>query len=782
MNRIKFLFLVTFILLSQSLFAQSEQSYNIRGIVQDEVTQQSLIGALVYVVDYENQSTTTDENGEFTIEALPLGRHSLHVSYLGYIAFVSNIEIKSGKELVLNIAMKEDLKSLDEVVITSRAEKSKPINSLAYASTRTFSVEESSKFAGAVDDPARMAQSFAGVVPTDDGSNYVSIRGNHPSGLLYRMEGIDIPNPNHFGDVASSGGGVSVLSSQMMANSDFSTGAFSAEYGNALGGIFDLKLRKGNNSKTEYTFKAGFLGIEAAIEGPFSKKYKGSYLINYRYSTLSLIDKLGVDLTGVINYSDLSYHINLPLNKAGHFSLFGINGWSDQGIDETLEDIDVEKGALDHRFDGKFLSNMSVNGAKYTVSTSKNGFLSAILAYSTTKNGYSEDVNTEFRDYTFFSKFNLDNKVNKLSGALSYTQKINPNLVLKSGFFYDKMGYQTLYNEYYNPNEFTNIINHSDNTSMVRAYSQMQYQFNEKWLSNFGIHYANFLLNNKQVIEPRGNIQYTINQKSNIAIAYGRHSQVQPLVVYFIKGEDGKLVNQDLDFTKAHHLVLTYNYDINTHTRVKSEIYYQHLEDIAVGTGENSNFAMVNQQYFFPDFALVNEGKGKNIGIELTLERFLENNWYYIITGSLFDAKYKTPTTEWVNTRYNSRYTSVVTIGKEWVIGKTKRNTLGFNIKNAVVGGQWDTPIDRTASQLVKEEVRDEERPFSVQLRDYYKLDLGVKYKRNKKKFTSTLSLDIMNATNNKNVGGVSYDIQNDKLNEWTMMPFVPVLAYKIEF
>ena len=310
----------------------------------------------------------------------------------------------------------------------------------------------------------------------------------------------------------------------------------------------------------------------------------------------------------------------------------------------------------------------------------------------------------------------------------------------------------------------------------------MQYRINNKWSSNFGIHYANFLLNNKQVVEPRGNIQYTINQRSNIALAYGRHSQVQPLIVYFLKGEEGNLVNKDLDFTKAHHLVLTYNFEINTHTRIKSELYYQHLRDLAVGQGENSNFAMVNQQYFIPDFALVNEGKGKNMGVELTLERFLHNNWYYIVTASVFDAKYKTPTTEWLNTRYNAQYSSVVTIGKEWVVGKSKRNTLGFNIKNAIVGGQWDTPIDRAASQLAKEEIRDESKPFSVQLRDYYKLDVSVKYKRNKKKFTSTLSLDLMNATNSRNVGGITYDIQNDKMNEWTMMPFVPVLAYKVEF
>ncbi|MBK9736373.1 MAG: TonB-dependent receptor [Saprospiraceae bacterium] len=782
MNRIKVLMIVVLTSMGQILLSQSNPLYNFRGTVTDEVTQQALIGALVYVVNYENNATITNENGDFRIEGLVVGRHMLNVSYLGYEAFVTTIEIKSGKELVLNVTMKEDIKTLDEVVITAREEKSKPVNSLAYASTRTFSVEESNKFAGAVDDPARMAQSFAGVVPTNDGSNYVSVRGNHPSGLLYRMEGIDIPNPNHFGDVASSGGGVSVLSSQVLANSDFSTGAFSAEYGNALGGVFDIKLRKGNNSKNEFTLKAGFLGMEAAVEGPFSKKYKGSYLVNYRYSTLSLIDKLGVDLTGVLNYSDLSYNISLPLNKVGHLSLFGINGWSNQKVDETLEDLDKDKGALAHRSKGEFLSNMSVNGAKYTMSTKNNGFLSAIMAYSTTKSGFNEDVKTRYQNYTYFSKFQIDNKTNKISAALNYTQKINPKITFRSGMYYDKLGYQTLYNDYENDTEFVNRINNKDNTSFARVYGQMQYRMNENWSANIGLHYSNFLLNEKQVIEPRGNIQYNINKKSNIALAYGRHSQIQPLVVYFIKSEDGGLINKNLDFTKAHHLVLTHNYNINTHTRIKSEIYYQSISNIPVGLGENRNYAITNQQFFFPDFKLVNEGKGRNIGLELTLERFLHNNWYFIITGSVFDSKYKTPATGWINSRYNAGYTSVVTIGKEWIVGKNKRNILGINIKNALVGGQWDTPIDRAASQLAQKEVRDESRPFSVKLKDFYKLDIGIKYKRNKNKYTSTLSLDLMNATNSENVGGITYDIQNDKMEQWTMMPFVPVLSYKVEF
>nr|HMP30753.1 hypothetical protein [Saprospiraceae bacterium] len=601
-------------------------------------------------------------------------------------------------------------------------------------------------------------------------------------GLLYRMEGIDIPNPNHFADVASSGGGVSVLSSQVLANSDFSTGAFSAEYGNAIGGVFDIKLRKGNNQKREYTLKAGFLGLEATVEGPFTKNYKGSYLVNYRYSTLSLIDKLGVNLNGVLNYSDLSYNIHLPLAKRSTLSFFGISGWSNQKIDESLEDLDSEKGAINHTSDGKFLSNLTTNGVKYGISIRKNGYLSATFAYSNIRNGFRESVNTEYVDHNFFHKIRFENTNNRWSSALSYTQKINKKLNIRSGIYNDHIGFETSYDKYSNPTEFINLINNIDQSVLLRAYGQAQYRINERWTSNVGLHYTNFLLNQKQVFEPRGNIQYHISASSSIALAYGRHSQIQPLMVYFIKSREGEFINKNLDFTKAHHIVLTLQKDINKHTKLKSEIYYQSLSHIPVGTGINKNYAMVNQQFFFPDFDLISNGKGRNVGVEVTLERFLYKNWYYILTGSLFDAKYKTPGSDWINTRYNARHTSIATIGKEWVVGKRKQNRLGINIKNAWVGGQWDTPIDREASRIRKEEVRDEDHPFSVRLNDFYKLDVGVKYKRNKEKFTSTLSLDLMNATNSKNVGGVTYDVKNDKITEWHMMPFVPVLSYKIEF
>lgn len=782
MNLLKLSLTTMLLICLISLKAQSGITYSIRGNVIDQDINQPIFNALVHVVGFESAATVTDEFGDFVIQGIPLGRNTLVVTYLGYESYSTAFEVKSGKELILQIGLHESIEQLDEVVVTAHSDKTKALNTMSYASTRTFSVEESSRFAGAVDDPARMAQSFAGVIPTNDGNNYISIRGNHPSALLYRMEGIDIPNPNHFGDVASSGGGVSVLSSQMLSNSDFSTGAFSAEYGNALGGVFDLKLRKGNNTKTEYTFKAGFLGLEAAIEGPFSKNYKGSYLVNYRYSTLSLIDKLGVDLAGVLNYSDLSYNVFLPMKYNSALSFFGVNGWSSQEVDEGLEDHEDIPGALRHSYMAEFLSDMSINGVKYVMPIKKNGYVSAIAAYGTTVSGYNEDILTSYPEYEYFNKFDVQNTSDKISLALNYTQKLKPGMTLRTGAYLDRLGYNMSYDRYSDRNTFYNIINNRDQANLARGFVQLQYALNKKWETNLGLHYTNFLLNNTQALEFRGNILYKINERSDLAFAYGGHSQVQPLIIYYVKSQDGTALNKELDLSRAQHFVLTHNFNINRHTRLKTEIYHQALSSIPVGQGANSNYSQINQQFFFEDFQLVSEGKGRNTGIELTLERFLHNNWYYLVTGSVFDSKYKTPTSDWINARFNVGYTSVISFGKEWNVGRSKQNVLGLNIKNAIVGGQWDTPIDRQASQAQKVIVRDESRPFSQRLSAFYKLDVGLRYKVNKKRLTSTLALDLMNATNHKNVGGLTYDIHNDKETEWATMPFVPVLSYKLEF
>jgi len=481
------LLLFYFLILSIASTGQS-LTQTIRGSVIDNVSQTTLPGASIVLVNSDPlKGTTSDPDGNFKLENIPVGIHALHISFVGYKEItIPNIVVNSGKEVVLTIPIDEDITQLDEIVVRPDVEKNKPINDMATVSTRTFSVEETRKFAASVNDPARAALSFAGVVSADDGSNTISIRGNSPFGLLWRMEGVDIPNPNHFADIGSSGGGISILSSQLLANSDFSTGAFPAEYGNALAGVFDLNLRKGNNEKREYTIQAGFLGLDVAAEGPFSKNYRGSYLINYRYSTLSVLSKLGVPLGDAItNFQDLSYNIFLPTKKVGNFSLFGFGGLSDQIQNAQKDSTQWEEEY--QRYNSNYFSNTGAAGLKHAITLSPNTFLQTTIVLSGNDHGYQDHRLDENYAPQFNYKENYITKKLTISSVVNH--KFNAKNSLRSGIYLNRYTYN-LRQRHLNT-ETTQIdepLNARGYAGTVQLFSQWNYRPAQNWTLNSGIH------------------------------------------------------------------------------------------------------------------------------------------------------------------------------------------------------------------------------------------------------------------------------------------------------
>ncbi len=258
---------LTFIFI-ESTFAQ-ESTKSIRGQVFDKDSQMPLFGASLVIADSDPQiGTTTDMDGEFNFGKLPVGRYDVIIYYLGYETnVITNVLLGSGKEVVLNIELTESVVNLEEVVVNGKKNKSEVINQMATVSARTFTVEETRRYAGSISDPARMASSFAGVTGDPSGNNEIVIRGNSPRGMLWRLEGVDIPNPNHFAEEGSTGGPISILNGTTLDNSDFFTGAFPAEYGNAYSGVFDVSLRNGNNKRREYSIQAGLMGLMVQLKG-----------------------------------------------------------------------------------------------------------------------------------------------------------------------------------------------------------------------------------------------------------------------------------------------------------------------------------------------------------------------------------------------------------------------------------------------------------------------------------------------------------------------------------
>src|SRR5215470_4473182 len=374
-----------------ALTVHGQYNQQLRGTIMDLVLQKPLPGATVTIASL-NRSTVTNEEGLFRFNDMPIGSYRITATYTGFKeAIAENVAVNSGKETVMSISLEALVKTEDEVLIKANSKRNKPLNDMSAVSARAFTVEETQKYAAAVNDPLRMAAAFPGVLAADDGGNSIIIRGNSPTGLLWKMEGMDIPNPNHFSEAGNTGGGISILSSQLLSNSDFVTSAFAAEYGNALSGVFDLKLRHGNNEKREYTLQAGLLGLNAAMEGPFSKKYKGSYLVSYRYSTLTLLNRLGVlpSEGSVTNFQDLSYNVYLPTNKLGTFTLFGFGGLSSQNKDADKDSTHWEETG--DRYPFNFVANTAMSGITHTLLLGNNINLKTSAGVSYTKNGYDED-------------------------------------------------------------------------------------------------------------------------------------------------------------------------------------------------------------------------------------------------------------------------------------------------------------------------------------------------------------------------------------------------------
>jgi hypothetical protein len=325
MNKLNLRFIVLAFLLAFNTQAQ-KITQAIKGKVVDADIRIPLPGATLILPGTDPLiGTVTDIDGNFSIDNIPLGRYDLQVTYIGYEPnIVRELIIGSVKELILTIELTESVQQMETVEITDQVSKDKPINSMSIISTRHISVEETRRFAGGVDDPAQLVTAFAGVAGSMQG-NGIAIRGNAPKSMLWRMEGVQISNPNHYANITTLGGGAfTALSAQLLANSDFFTGAFPAEYGNGLSGAMDLQMRNGNNEKYENSFQLGTIGIDFASEGPFKKGGGSSYLFNYRYSTFALIAPVLPDDAAGNRFMDLSFKLNFPLKKAGALSLWGI--------------------------------------------------------------------------------------------------------------------------------------------------------------------------------------------------------------------------------------------------------------------------------------------------------------------------------------------------------------------------------------------------------------------------------------------------------------------------
>lgn len=787
----KFLFLLLG-LGTLSIFAQQTQT--IRGTVIDKQSKSPLEGVLVTLLDSANVATLTDAYGEYRLENVPLGRRSLKFTYEGYVqGSASNILVQQGKESIASLELEEDVTKMEDVVINSGADKTEALNENATNSVRQFSVEETSRYAGSLNDPSRMASNFAGVSGANDGRNDIVIRGNSPTGLLWRLEGMPIPNPNHFSVSGTTGGPVSMLNYNVLANSDFMTSAFPAEYGNAVSGVFDLNMRAGNNKKREYLGQIGFNGFEFGAEGPFSKKSKASYLINYRYSTLGVFKALGMSFgTGaaIPQYQDLSFKINLPTGAKGQFQIFGVGGLSNINLLDSKQDTTKKDELLygNGGFDQYFTANTGMAGINYNYFFNNNTSLKVGLLQSGSYSDFKSDsLNKNYTE----AYSNL--KYKTLDTRTTFTAQLNKKVSAKNSFqlgtYLTRFGLNTQVDYFrFIQQDWISLRDLKGGAYLTEVFGQWKHRFNTRLALNSGIHVQHFNLGNAIAVEPRLGLKYQFKPNQSVSLATGIHNQTQPLVVYAnrTRHDDGTYTktNEDLGFTKAYHAVLGYDLRFAQFWRVKAETYYQYLDKVPVEM-HSSYYSLLNSGADFgidDRDSLVNKGTGRNYGVEFTLERFLNKGFYMLWTTSLFQSKYKGSDGIEHNTTFNGNYVVNVLAGKEFKLGL--KSSFLFDLKATVSGGKRYNPIDLDKSRAEQKTVYDYSDAFAKQRDVYFRPDLKLTYRKGSKngKFTQEFSISLTNFVNHKNIFTESYDKRNDKIIQQFQQGFLPIPQYRILF
>ncbi|MFN6115600.1 MAG: carboxypeptidase regulatory-like domain-containing protein, partial [Flavobacteriales bacterium] len=745
------------------------QGQVVKGTVRDGASQVTLPGATVLLVGSDPPlGTTTDLDGRFRLENVPLGRQQLQVSFIGYQpAVVPNVLVTAGKEVVLDIALVASVESLKEVVITGERGKDRPVNELAKVSARTFSLEEVTRYSGGRNDVARLATNFAGVSAANDSRNDIVVRGNSPTGLLWRIEGLPIGTTNHFGTLGTTGGPVSALNTNLLRTSDFLSGAFPAEYGNANAAVFDVKFRNGNTDKHEFTAQmAAFSGAELMAEGPISRKNQSSYLVSYRYG---IAGAAATGTSAVPYFQDIGFKLTSGNTKLGRFELFGRGGRS--SIDVLGAEIDSTDLFADPTVDTYFTSDIGLLGLSHFLQLDDRSYLRTMVG--TTYLGTTFLQNNILgaasdQDAVRYTATDARDREQRYTVSTQYNRKFSPRLSLRAG----------LVNEVYDldidwqdrdrragipdtngdsiPDYFIQVRDVQGTIDLFQAHAQAEYKFTDELSVTAGLQGQYLDLNDDVLVTPRAALAWQFRPRQRLSLAYGLHGQLVPLPILLYTDPATGATNTGLPFQNAHHLVLAYDHRFAGDWRVKAEAYHQWLFDVAV-EDTASSYSAINEgaDFIFTERAgLVATGTGRNYGLELTVEKFLSKGYYALVTASVFDSRYTGSDGVERNTGFANQYVLNTLFGKEWAIGKAKRNAITFDTKFTTSGGRPYSPIDLEATRAnLGREVYEDSAAYSQRYDAYLRLDVkfGIRINGKGGKVSHQFFVDLQNITDREN-------------------------------
>ena len=750
-----------FISFISSIKAQ-EITQILRGRVIEAVSKAPISDAAI-TINNTKFSTSANTEGVFQMEQIPVGRYRLTISSVGFQPLIlTDILVESGKETVLEIVLNTSTTALDTFVYIAQSSDRSAINFPSVSLIEKLRFQYPATFA----DPARYASFAAGVATDNDQANNLSIRGISPNAMQWYLQGAEIVNPNHLSNAgtlsdkaSANGGGVMILSAQLLENTTLFQGAMPPQYGNALAGALDMRLRKGNDSRRQNTVQLSLIGLDAATEGYFNKEKKASYLINYRYATIGLLSKLGVPLGDEdINYQDLSFNLNFPTQKMGEFSIFGVGGMS-ENIFKAKKPGEwiADKDSQDISFKGR----MGVLGLRHQVSLGKKMLWQSVFAASALDDsrdaiGYNrleQPIRVETIDNThakYFFKTEINSKLGgKPEQSRAFTEG-SIGLIVKE--------------EVVSNNTISKIFSNTSarladgNGIWLIPYAQLGGELSDKWHYKIGVRGVYFSFNEKFSLEPSAILNYQTSENSFVQLNYSRQSQLIQPALYFAKNSNRVYINRNLDFVKSDNIGLSFNKNFKNNIRINAEAFYQTYSNVYYNS-DNSTSLLDDLNSLT---AISNSlGTAQSIGLALNTSQNLSNGLFWQLNAAIFDALWKDKNDVERNLTYNSRYTSNALLGKEWTRGSRRNKFFGISGRAVLRGGFWQN---------------------GVQVKDYFRTDLNVYFKRNRKNWQSTIQLDIQNVTNRENEWTTVFDRLQGRTIAKKQLGLIPNVAYKVEF
>lgn len=759
----KLIFGLLFSIGALSSFAQSS---SVTGIVRDAVSKKGVEGATILLLGKDSLRATADAQGRFNIADVKTGRYIAFVRSLGYETDEQEALVITGKTTVVEFNLQEKVIELETQTVQAR-----PTN-ITEPGEISLPIEKVMRMPANFFDPVRMLSSYPGVVVSNDQANNIVVKGNSPTGLLWRLNGMDIVNPNHLANAGTfndkptaNGGGVNILSAQMLDRTDFYSGTMPARYGNLSSAALDMTIRNGNSQKHEFTAQASLIGLDFAAEGPLGKKGRTTYLANARYSTVGLLSNIGVDFSDEkINFQDVSFNVNTLIgNKGGNISFFGFAGYSFNKF-YAKDSSEWEKDK--DRFDIFYHNKTYAAGTRMDLPLKKSFTFSTGVTFS----GNNQDRTSSSIATPTLPKQASDLKQTRqlISAFASITGKWSPKLAGEIGVMVnhnkDVIHSYDLY-----PTSSSQADATGDYT-LVQPYGQLTYRAG-KFSATGGLRYMYATTYQKQSVDPRVNLQYQLTPTSNLYITGGRMSQVLPAGVYLPQNYFNFLRK---NFVEAGHMQQFENWKLNT------SVYYHEYKDVPVSIV--NNFSVLNYVEGVITDQLSAVGTGNNKGVAIQAERSFVDGYYLLAGASVYRSVYTDKDKIERSTKFDGRYSLMVTGGREWTKTVNEHNrSFGVHGRLMYLGGLRDTPIDENASRITGTTSYSPDA-YSVALKDYVRLDLRVSWRKDKKNYTRTIALDVQNVAGIKNEAYKYYDAFLKKVVTQYQVGFIPVLVYRVDF